>query len=296
MRNNYLTFVVVIMTLLSFNLPNVMAQCAAVGGVATNMPAQILQNGSDQNNLVVNSWSTQPSGTDDHLFVVLSSDVDDNGDNLIVGVSEADGSFDFSNDGTGAAYPLGEYCFRGFSYNQTELDDLAAEVNPLLPLLSVPTIPIPATLSNVFSVLSVLGDLTIPSVITAIEVTLPGLMLDVNLCYAVAETGHCVEVVETITIDPVGIDTPTAVNSLTQVNNFPNPFSGETTISFDVQKAQLVNFNLYDLTGKLIFEKEISANHGTNSYTFSANDLASGMYFYALSNGTTTKTNRMIIE
>ena len=293
MRNNYLTLTLLLVAMLFLNFQSAFAQCDAVAGEASGVVGEVKQDGSDAANLAVSAWTIEPSGTTDHLFVVLGPEVDAAGDAIIVGVSEADGTFDFSDDGSGEPHQLGTYTFVGFAYNQAELDDLATQLNPLLPVLSLPPIPTPATLANVFSVVgSVVGDLTIPAVESAVTETLPTLLPGFELCFAVAENGHSVEVVLDVGIE----DNIVATNDFTTVSNFPNPFSVNTTVSFDVTKPQLVNFSVYDLTGRVVFEQEVSANEGVNEIDFEAADLNSGMYIYTLDNGAESVTKRMIVE
>ncbi len=63
-----------------------------------------------------------PSFTDFTYIITDSQTLDENGEADIITVS-SDGAFDFINYGTG------EYCFQGFSYNQTDLDTLAILIN-----------------------------------------------------------------------------------------------------------------------------------------------------------------------
>jgi len=76
---------------------------------------------------------------------------------------------------------------------------------------------------------------------------------------------------------------------------YPNPFSDETTISYEFsspeKKAALV---ITDMIGKEILNEELSQNAGT--YTMSRAQLKPGIYFYSLVvNGKMIKTNKLMI-
>ncbi|QQS29274.1 MAG: T9SS type A sorting domain-containing protein [Sphingobacteriales bacterium] len=124
------------------------------------------------------------TNTSDYLFIVTGNGTDPNGDPLIQGVSY-DGTFDFTG------LPDGDYCYWGFAYSQTELDAMAAALNGLLPILSLPTIPIPADLGVIFDTFGgLIPDLTIPAIFGLLAeppIPLP------ELCYAINDVAdYCV--------------------------------------------------------------------------------------------------------
>ncbi len=65
--------------------------------------------------------------------------------------------------------------------------------------------------------------------------------------------------------------------------NYPNPFNPSTSIRYSVQKSSFVNLIVYDMNGREI-EKLVSQNQTEGIYevSFSAENLASGIYFYRL--------------
>ena len=88
-----------------------------------------------------------------------------------------------------------------------------------------------------------------------------------------------------------------------QINsfNYPNPFNPETTISFDLPQRNKVELVVYNLKGQkvksLINEKMDMGVHkiiwnGTNNQ---GKEVASGVYYYRLSSGNYTKTNKMVL-
>jgi len=78
--------------------------------------------------------------------------------------------------------------------------------------------------------------------------------------------------------------------------NYPNPFNPVTNIEFDIAKTGNVNLVIYDMLGqevKTLINQELKA--GKYKYDFNASSLPSGTYFYRLTSGDYTKTNKMIL-
>ncbi len=65
--------------------------------------------------------------------------------------------------------------------------------------------------------------------------------------------------------------------------NYPNPFSDETVISFNVERAGRVTVNIYDYRGiivKTLIDEVLS--YGEHKIKFSSNNLPSGVYTYKI--------------
>ncbi len=77
--------------------------------------------------------------------------------------------------------------------------------------------------------------------------------------------------------------------------NYPNPFNPSTTISYALEKAGPATFKVFDLLGREVFAVELQAGIGPNTYTFNANNLTSGVYFYQLSAEGFSKTMKMLL-
>jgi hypothetical protein len=80
--------------------------------------------------------------------------------------------------------------------------------------------------------------------------------------------------------------------------NFPNPFNPTTTIRFTVPQGstESITLRVFDALGKemaLLVDGNRPA--GTYSVTWSANAMASGMYFVRLTSGEITLTRRMVL-
>lgn len=65
--------------------------------------------------------------------------------------------------------------------------------------------------------------------------------------------------------------------------NYPNPFNPSTKIKFDVRKSANVKITVYDVTGRQVgvIVNEVLRT-GTYEMSLTANNLASGLYFYEL--------------
>ncbi len=77
--------------------------------------------------------------------------------------------------------------------------------------------------------------------------------------------------------------------------NYPNPFSTSTTISFQLPEAASVQLSIYDLTGKEVrslVDHNIPA--GFHDVTWRPEGLSSGLYIYRFSAGTFVETRRLV--
>ena len=95
----------------------------------------------------------------------------------------------------------------------------------------------------------------------------------------------------------------TGINSEEQIpssfileQNYPNPFNPETAISYRLAISSYVTIKVYDAIGNevttLVNGIKQPGNHKVN---FSANGLASGVYYYSLSAGGLNQTKKMVM-
>jgi hypothetical protein len=77
--------------------------------------------------------------------------------------------------------------------------------------------------------------------------------------------------------------------------NEPNPWTGSTTISFDLPEAGKVKLSLFDLTGKLIKVIEGDYKSGRQSIQVGKKDIPTqGVLYYRLDSGNYSATKKMI--
>lgn len=77
--------------------------------------------------------------------------------------------------------------------------------------------------------------------------------------------------------------------------NYPNPFSGMTTIQFQTSANDWVSLDVFDQTGKKIstlINKKLTS--GTHQIDFNGSSLPAGIYFYQLRVGNNSTTRKMI--
>ena len=81
------------------------------------------------------------------------------------------------------------------------------------------------------------------------------------------------------------------------VSNHPNPFTGNTTITFEMkEEGSNLQFAVYDVLGNLVSSKTLVSTVGNNRVNFSSNGLSAGIYVYTLSDGNSILTRRMNVQ
>jgi len=76
-------------------------------------------------------------------------------------------------------------------------------------------------------------------------------------------------------------------------HNYPNPFDSKTLINYTSNISKRDVFNVYNLTGKLVFSDFIYSVKGVNSFEFDGSFLKSGVYYYSVEDNF---ENRMMIK
>ncbi len=120
--------------------------------------------------------------------------------------------------------------------------------------------------------------------------------------------------VRVVILDPeqnyIGLLTSTSIDQLTTSiendistpfqfklsQNYPNPFNPATKINFTVPQSTNVSLRVFDVLGRevSILVNEFKAA-GYHSVSFDAKNLTSGVYFYTLSAGGFSQTNKMLL-
>ncbi|NOZ46399.1 MAG: ammonia-forming cytochrome c nitrite reductase subunit c552 [Chlorobi bacterium] len=79
--------------------------------------------------------------------------------------------------------------------------------------------------------------------------------------------------------------------------NYPNPFSISTNISYTIPKAANISVDIYNMKGQHIetLLKDKYENKGTHTITFNSANLPSGIYFCSLVTGKTERIMKMIL-
>ncbi len=99
--------------------------------------------------------------------------------------------------------------------------------------------------------------------------------------------------IEQVGIHKIGTDIPISYNLY---QNYPNPFNPTTTINFDLIKSGNVKIILYDVLGKEVkILVDENFEPGRFSYQFSADNYASGIYFYRITTNKFTSVKKMLL-
>jgi len=100
------------------------------------------------------------------------------------------------------------------------------------------------------------------------------------------------------TADNVSAENYELVNC--KLQNFPNPFNGETTINFSLtaENAENAEIEIFNVKGQKVktFSNLQSMNSPDQQVTWNANNFSSGVYFYELNvDGKNSKLNKMVL-
>lgn len=81
------------------------------------------------------------------------------------------------------------------------------------------------------------------------------------------------------------------------INNYPNPFTGVTNISFNAPHDMTgIEFNVYSILGSKVHTQKLDAERGVNNIEYNGTQLSSGLYIYTLSDGVNTLTRKMNVK
>jgi flagellar hook assembly protein FlgD len=92
-------------------------------------------------------------------------------------------------------------------------------------------------------------------------------------------------------------------NSIALADNYPNPTSGKTTISFRVPYRTNVKIEVYDMVGNLVstlYDQEVPGSNGMYAIEWdgmdaSGREVTSGTYVYKLTAGETVESKKLTV-
>jgi len=110
-----------------------------------------------------------------------------------------------------------------------------------------------------------------------------------------------IEASENIFFDISNDDFSITGMSITEISGgnwelFPNPNQGVFTIRLQDIKQDLLNLNIYDLSGKLIHKEVLENNSGSMERQINLTKLNKGLYFIELGSPTERKTQSISIQ
>jgi hypothetical protein len=87
-----------------------------------------------------------------------------------------------------------------------------------------------------------------------------------------------------------------APNDFSLLQNIPNPFQQTTKIGYTLSKDEKVQLNVYDLTGRILFQRSIMSNRGHNEVSIYANELGvTGVLYYRIETSSGALSRKMIV-
>ncbi len=87
------------------------------------------------------------------------------------------------------------------------------------------------------------------------------------------------------------------LETLSQLNAYPNPTSGKMTVSFESSKDAKYSMKIANVLGSVMIDETISAVEGFNSKLISLENVAKGLYFLTIqTEGDQAKTLRIVVE
>lgn len=103
------------------------------------------------------------------------------------------------------------------------------------------------------------------------------------------------EISAKVTFDDVTGVSDVASN-LTVYQNIPNPSSNSTIIKYDLNKESDIKLAIYDVTGRIVYEKaEDKVLAGNHKITVDLTNITSGTYFYKFTANGKSVTKKMIV-
>ncbi len=99
---------------------------------------------------------------------------------------------------------------------------------------------------------------------------------------------------KTATTSSLELQTPSTFNL---AQNFPNPFNPSTTIPFSLNKSGNINLSVHTINGSMVASliDDQFYNSGDHTFTFEADQLASGVYIYRLKVDGEVQNKQMIL-
>ena len=93
------------------------------------------------------------------------------------------------------------------------------------------------------------------------------------------------------TVNTVGIN---ELESLSNSVVFPNPTTNNINIEFEAKKEAILNINILDITGKIVFSNTFQSNLGSNNVELKIETLEAGLYFIEMSDSNSAKRIKIV--
>ncbi len=93
------------------------------------------------------------------------------------------------------------------------------------------------------------------------------------------------------------IEKTTSQTSPIDLKNYPNPFTGQTTIAFTLLKDTPITLTVSDATGRelLVLLNDVVKEQGAHSINFDGSNYPAGIYYYTIQAGEYTGVQKMVL-
>jgi len=119
--------------------------------------------------------------------------------------------------------------------------------------------------------------------------TFPGLIADGAYIIPLNGEGECAK-------DSSTVSTQNYLSQNISLGNTPNPVVNTTKIEMTSLLAGDFQFNVFDMSGKSMYQKQIPLKVGYNTLNFDAANLQDGLYIYTLSDGAAYIAEKMMVR
>jgi hypothetical protein len=83
---------------------------------------------------------------------------------------------------------------------------------------------------------------------------------------------------------------------ITLGQNIPNPANDNTVIHYSVPTDGSVTFNVYSISGQVLYSQTVETTFGAHSIELNTANLAAGLYFYSMEFKGQRLVKRMVVE
>lgn len=95
---------------------------------------------------------------------------------------------------------------------------------------------------------------------------------------------------------PFGVGAEERSLSVNSLNARPNPAANQVNIDVNVTKASILSVEFTNLLGQRVYQSQVNANAGANSYPVNVANWQSGVYFYSIVADGQRTTKRVVIK
>ena len=85
-------------------------------------------------------------------------------------------------------------------------------------------------------------------------------------------------------------------STIRDIKLFPNPAADLVTIEANMDQAGSYKLFVKDILGAVVLERNFETVVGSNSISFSVDNLSNGIYTYAISDGQSIASSKFVVQ